>query len=474
MSRILLLWLFASSLLSTQAEARAPRQQLPAPTIHAVPNPTPTDVVEGGFETIDLGGQPEVAFPPSPPINGWSFLNGAGVADKNTSSLLNSSNNTQATVEGQQAAFLPGNTGGIIRREANPGRGQWRLVLTLAKSQDPGDPFVEILVNGRRVGVEAVTHDLFLRYESAPFPVRDTDPFVVIHVRKANDPATGSPSGGTALIDHLRLERILPWDVASSWRPTRLPNATDIVWIPSNTAVSVAGSCEAQGIHCEGELIAPSDLGSRIHLETKWLLVSGTPDRYDAYGARLEAGREQIPFRGAFTIELTGSSTDPQILDAGTKFLMAMRGGTIDLHGQEKQSWSTLSRSVNAGDDHFQVECSYGWLVGDEIVTAGSTFNRIPPETAPNFDPLYIPYSETFEIGLPTLLASNDWNIPLTGVPGSPGLSPVFAHAHLGRVANASTPSGVTDLTHPTNHPVGVPTELDQSAEVANLTRTSS
>jgi hypothetical protein len=58
----------------------------------------------------------------------------------------------------------------------------------------------------------------------------------------------------------------------------------------------------------------------------------------------------------------------------GTKFLAAMDGGTLDIHGGgARTAWTKLGKPVAAGDSTITVDEASGWNAGDEIVITSDT-----------------------------------------------------------------------------------------------------
>src|ERR1051326_5967226 len=52
-----------------------------------------------------------------------------------------------------------------------------------------------------------------------------------------------------------------------------------------------------------------------------------------------------------------------------------MMGGTLNLHGIQKNSWTKLSQTADAGSTSIEVLNAAGWRVGDEVVIASTDFD---------------------------------------------------------------------------------------------------
>ncbi|MBS2013951.1 MAG: G8 domain-containing protein [Deltaproteobacteria bacterium] len=135
---------------------------------------------------------------------------------------------------------------------------------------------------------------------------------------------------------------------------------------PGETVVVASDTCakEPAGIFVEGELVVPDD--ADIEICARFILVQG--------GGRLRAGTEGAPFVHKLTITLSAPDAKENVMEMGTKFIGAMGGGVIDLHGSAPATaWSKLTGPVAAGATSFDVLEATGWKVGDEIVVASST-----------------------------------------------------------------------------------------------------
>lgn len=103
-----------------------------------------------------------------------------------------------------------------------------------------------------------------------------------------------------------------------------------------------------------------ADGSKNITLRTRHILIED--------GGALHIGAPKCRYRSRATIALVGRSDDkavPEVPEMGRKFIGVMSGGTLELHGTERVSWSLLTRSVPAsglatGDYSFQRNFSRG------------------------------------------------------------------------------------------------------------------
>ncbi len=131
------------------------------------------------------------------------------------------------------------------------------------------------------------------------------------------------------------------------------------------------------GLMVHGKLIFEDKPG--VGLDTEWLMVMGP-------GSELRIGTEAA--RHQSQTHLTFHGTDRTInrfgvapLHSGNKFLMAMDGGKLSLHGASatKLSWMVIDADANPGDTSVLLAADpTGWTVGDQLALAPSGY--IPTE----------------------------------------------------------------------------------------------
>jgi cell migration-inducing and hyaluronan-binding protein len=131
------------------------------------------------------------------------------------------------------------------------------------------------------------------------------------------------------------------------------------------------------GLMVHGKLIFEDKPG--VGLDTEWLMVMGP-------GSELRIGTESAKHQSKTHITFHGTDrllnrfgTPP--LHSGNKFLMAMDGGKLSLHGASatKLSWTVIDADANPGDTSVLLATEpTGWTVGDQLALAPSGY--IPTE----------------------------------------------------------------------------------------------
>ena len=155
------------------------------------------------------------------------------------------------------------------------------------------------------------------------------------------------------------------WLDANTWNGGQVPNALDDVTIPAGVNVTISGNIFAKTITVNGVLRAAGD--ASVSLETEWIMVMGA-------NALLEVGTMTVPFSSDHTFTLTLLDFSGGAATAmGEKFLGAMSGGRIELHGAPKVSWTRLGNSVLNGNNQITLANPVDWNPGDEIVVVSSS-----------------------------------------------------------------------------------------------------
>jgi hypothetical protein len=156
------------------------------------------------------------------------------------------------------------------------------------------------------------------------------------------------------------------WSNTSTWSLGHVPTALETVVIPSGSTIRLVGSCIAKTVTINGILTNSSNTNFSLHAE--WIMVHGA-------AARLQIGTSATPYLGTAVFTLVGNNDGQSVGGMGDKFMGAMMGGRIDMHGQDKKSWTKLDGNVVAGTNQIKVVDANNWAVNDEIVVVSSRTN---------------------------------------------------------------------------------------------------
>src|SRR6185295_11744922 len=161
------------------------------------------------------------------------------------------------------------------------------------------------------------------------------------------------------------------WSDPATWPDRQVPRAGDKVTIAADKDVVLDVSPPALGgVTIDGRLSFADN--KDLELTTEWIMLHG----------ELEIGTEARPHTRKATITLTDNvkgedigvppaSVASERVDRG---IMIM-GGTLNLHGDEKHTWTKLANTATAGSTSIQVLDAAGWRTGDEVVLASTDFD---------------------------------------------------------------------------------------------------
>lgn len=152
------------------------------------------------------------------------------------------------------------------------------------------------------------------------------------------------------------------WSDPATWDGAGFPQAGDVVTIPEGEAVILDVSPPPLGgLTVEGSLVFDE---RDLALTTGWLIVRG---------GYLQIGRAADPFEHEAIITLTGPRGE-NAMGMGDRVLAVM-GGTMELHGRPDISWTRLAATAVAGATSLELEQTVGWRPGERIVIASTDFD---------------------------------------------------------------------------------------------------
>src|SRR5580658_7095097 len=159
------------------------------------------------------------------------------------------------------------------------------------------------------------------------------------------------------------------WSDAATWPDKKVPGKDALVTITKDMNVVMDVSpMPLHGLTIEGKLSFADD--TDLELTTEWIMVHG----------ELEIGTEAKPHTKKATITLTDNVKDEDISGVGgttdrvDRGILLM-GGTLNLHGSEKSTWTKLAKTAEAGSTSIQVLSAADWKAGEEIVLASTDFD---------------------------------------------------------------------------------------------------
>ena len=154
------------------------------------------------------------------------------------------------------------------------------------------------------------------------------------------------------------------WSDPASWPNHKVPAAGDKVTIGRDKDVVLDVSSPALGgLSIDGKLSFSNN--ADLELTSEWIMVHG----------ELAIGTDAAPYTRKATITLTDNVKGEDVMGGmGDRGIM-LSGGTLNLHGDRKNTWTKLSATAAAGSTSIQVLNAAEWKVGDEIVLASTDYD---------------------------------------------------------------------------------------------------
>src|SRR5690349_10750511 len=133
------------------------------------------------------------------------------------------------------------------------------------------------------------------------------------------------------------------WSDPATWPDRKVPTKGDVVTIAKDMNVVLDVSPPAlRSLTVDGKL---SFADTRdLELTSEWILLHG----------ELAIGSEATPHTRKATITLTNDVPGEDIMTMGDRGIMLM-GGTLNLHGNRKDSWTKLAKTAAAGSTTIEV-----------------------------------------------------------------------------------------------------------------------
>lgn len=156
------------------------------------------------------------------------------------------------------------------------------------------------------------------------------------------------------------------WSDGATWGGSPPSGNEEEVVIPMDVTVTFDTSDEVGEIRVMGKLTVAT---GTFELIADSLIVTGA-------NAELEVGTTEDRYSGDFTLTLKGEQSENFMHgahDMGWRALLALDGGTLNLHGEDRVEWSRLGADVDAGADSITMAEAVDWRPGDEILIVSST-----------------------------------------------------------------------------------------------------
>lgn len=311
-----------------------------AATITASTNNTTSHI--SGFELPNL---PTYYYQYQPNSSQWTFSSGAGISDNFSAFTAG----TAPAPAGSQVLFLQ-STASATRSITVNSSGFYRVryMAALRQNMPNQQQMVKIEIDNVTISQRNVGSGNYKGFKTPPvYLTAGTHQLIV----------SGTESGdNTVFVDEMKLQSMHDWQNPSTWNGG-LPGPEDEVKINQGIGVVMNGNIHVKNIIVNGNLNTAQ--GYDVNITTDNIKISG---QY----ATFKAGESRVPFEDELTITLTEGITPDDKNNPSKKHFMVTNGGTLNLHGKKKKSWTKLKDVF--GSNQIEVEDAENWEIGDQIV----------------------------------------------------------------------------------------------------------
>ena len=161
------------------------------------------------------------------------------------------------------------------------------------------------------------------------------------------------------------------WSDPHSWGGA-VPAKGDTVAVAAGRTLVIDQDIAVGSLRIAGTVIVAR---SDVRIGAQWILVEGC--------GSLIGGSAEKPFKQQLHITLCSGASEnavPVHPRLGTKFLAALDGGTIDLHGEGRTSWVPLGASTAPGHDTLHLAHPVDWRAGERIAIASGADHSLLEE----------------------------------------------------------------------------------------------
>jgi G8 domain len=158
------------------------------------------------------------------------------------------------------------------------------------------------------------------------------------------------------------------WSDPVTWGG-HVPDIGANVVIPKGTTVVFDSNASLKNLEIAGTLNFADTKDLELRAESVMVM-----------GGQFQIGSEAAPFTHRATLTLSGnpSDQDASMMGCGQKFLCAMGGGRLELHGQRRDavSWTKLAKTLEPGAVEMNLLEPVRWQSGDAVVLAPTGYDN--------------------------------------------------------------------------------------------------
>lgn len=153
------------------------------------------------------------------------------------------------------------------------------------------------------------------------------------------------------------------WSNPATWSNNEVPQAGEVVTIPADKRILLdINPPELGGLTIEGHLeFGPANL----ELTSEWIMVMG----------EFRIGYEDNLHQQSAIITLNDTDTEESIMNMGTRGIMVMGGGSLELHGQTPEVlWTKIDGHMENGSTTLNTITETQWNAENQIVIAPTDY----------------------------------------------------------------------------------------------------
>ncbi len=329
---------------------------------------------QGGFEWPDQGND----FAYTPGGSFWAFTGGTGLAG-------NGSGFTRfnpPAPQGDQVCFIQNASNSTVSQKFIYPAGRYRFRVKAAQRLRGNGNLDQQTISLRIDGTEILSitppDENYTQYIT-DYILLDSSSHVLTFVGMQN-------GGNSAFIDQAQVQSLNAtadnWSDPGTWQNGVVPGPTVDATIPLGQTVLLDTDANVKSLTVLGSLYCKDD---DVSITANFINVSGW----------FECGSETSPHLQNMTMTLNAPHNHPPCtppetpnceqttcdtrcdgtFEPSTKHLMAIQGGTIELHGEPRLSWTQISATAAVGDTSITVIDPVDWRIGDQIVIAPTSEN---------------------------------------------------------------------------------------------------
>lgn len=154
------------------------------------------------------------------------------------------------------------------------------------------------------------------------------------------------------------------WSDLNTWGDAGKPQAGQEIVIPAGKHILLDENPPAlAGLIIDGTLEFKR---TNLQLTSEWIVVRG---------GKLTIGSEAKPFQQKAIVTLNDTDTEASFMNMGTRGIIVIRGGVLDLHGQTpKVFWTKINAHAEAGSSKLTLAQPVNWTAGQEVIVGPSDF----------------------------------------------------------------------------------------------------